>query len=66
MVRTTEQMLQKYASTSLWETACAQGQRGLLDVLIQTGSELFMKEWPTLLNVKAVFNHIVAIYGTPS
>lgn len=60
-----EQVLQEYASITTWERACVQVQQGLLDGLIQMGSELATGQWPTLLNAEAKSHHIFVTYGMP-
>lgn len=60
-----EQILQERASITTWERACIQAQQGLLDGLIQMGSELATGQWPTLLNAEAKSHNVFAIYGMP-
>ncbi|KAL1783342.1 hypothetical protein HispidOSU_016897 [Sigmodon hispidus] len=64
-IASTERILQEYASITTWEQACIQTQQGLLDSLIQMGSELTAGQWPTLLNAEAKSHNIFATYGVP-
>lgn len=54
MDATTQQIILDNARTQHWKKTCALTQQGLLTILIQTESEVAIKQWSSILAAVAL------------